>query len=254
MSLKLKKTTKILEPQDSDGNIAEPQSPKKLNKRRFASPVKSLDSYLRGFVPKNTEVSTQWAINNFDQWRVDYNSRHPEYPCPDGILLSDSSSDLSFWLQKYILRTRKKNGEQYPPKTLHLLLCGLNRFMKEKKLDSFNIFDHDNSDFKLLYNTCDSYFRELREEGIGSHSKPTEPISREDEERMWSSSAISVSTPKGLLNAVFFLNGKILLYVVEMNIVHSNSLKFPETFLQKVKYAIYTLRTVPRIVLVASTS
>ena len=48
-------------------------------------------------MPKNTEVSTQWAINNFDQWRVDYNSRHPEYPCPDGTLLSDSSSDLSFW-------------------------------------------------------------------------------------------------------------------------------------------------------------
>ena len=167
MSLKLKKTTKVLEPQDSDGNIAEPQSPKKLNESRFASPVKSLDSYQRGFVPKNTEVSTQWAI---DQWRVDYNSRHPEYPCPDGILLSDSSSDLSFWLQKYILGTHKKNGEQYPPKTLHPLLCGLNRFMKEKKLDLFNIFDHDNSDFKLLYNTCDSYFRELREEGIGSHS------------------------------------------------------------------------------------
>ena len=156
-------------------------------------------------MPKNTEVSTQWAINNFDQWRVDYNSRHPEYPCPDGTLLSDSSSDLSFWLQKYILGTRKKNGEQYPPKTLHLLLCGLNRFMKGKKLDSFNIFDHDNSDFKLLYNTCDSYFRELREEGIGSHSKP---VTREDEERMWSSGVISVSMPKGLLIAVFFLNGK----------------------------------------------
>ena len=28
-------------------------------------------------------------------------------------------------------------------------------------------FDCENSEFKLLFNTCDSYFRELREDGIG---------------------------------------------------------------------------------------
>ena len=78
--------------------------------------------------------------------------------------------------------------------------------MKEKKLNSFNIFSRDNPDFKLLYNTCDSLFRELREEGHGSESKATEPITKEDE-KLWSSGVLSPSTPQGLLNAVF-LNGK----------------------------------------------
>ena len=124
------------------------------------------------------------------------------------ILLSNSSKDVSYWLQKIVLGTRKKSGEKYPPKTVYLLLCGLNQFMKDKKQDSFNIFNRDDPDFKLLYNTCDSLFKELREEGHGSESKATEPITKQDEDKLWSSGVLSPSTPQGLLNAVFFLNGK----------------------------------------------
>ena len=32
-----------------------------------------------------------------------------------------------------LISTRKKTGERYPPKTIHMLLCGLQRYMKEKK-------------------------------------------------------------------------------------------------------------------------
>ena len=74
--------------------------------------------------------------------------------------------------------------------------------MKEKKTDSFNIFDQTNNSFKMLRRTCDSLFRELREE-VGSSS---EPITKDDTN---SSCGLQVSsTPRGMLNAVFFLNGK----------------------------------------------
>ena len=76
-------------------------------------------------------------------------------------------------------------------------------------MNSFNIFNRDNPDFKLLFNTCDSLFRELREGGHGSESKATEPVTKEDDEKLWSTGVLSLSTPQGLLNAVFFLNGKI---------------------------------------------
>ena len=70
------------------------------------------------------------------------------------------------------------------------------------------VFDRENPEFKLLFNTCDSYFRELCEDGRGSDSKGTEPVTRDDEEKLWSTRLLSVSTPKGLLYAVFFINGK----------------------------------------------
>ena len=189
LSLKLKKN-------NDDGE------PTELNFTRFESPEKSLESYQRGFVPKNTEVNTKWAVRNF---MSEYNSHHSDKPCSEDILLTDSSSDLSYWLQKYVLGTTKKGGQCYPPKTVYLLLCGLNHFMKEHKKQSF---DRENPDFKLLFNTCDSYFRELRENGVGSASKATEVINREDEELLWSSGVLSASSARGLLNAVFFLNGK----------------------------------------------
>ena len=199
---------------DSQDELSQKQSKLSLSlkgkkeKSRFVSPKKNLESYQKAFVPKNTEVNTSWAKRNFQEWSRAYNERHPESPCPDDLLLTDNAEDLSFWLQKYVLETRKRNGEQYPPKTIYLLLCGLNRYMREKKSDSLNIFDYDNPSFKQLRTTCDSLFRELREEGVGNSSKSTEPITKEDEEILWSSGQLDPSTPKGLLNAVFFLNGK----------------------------------------------
>ena len=67
---------------------------------RFLSPSKGLESYQEPYCPKNTAVSTRWALKNFSDWTSSYNSRHPDTPCPEGILLSDDTKLLSFWLQK----------------------------------------------------------------------------------------------------------------------------------------------------------
>ena len=112
--------------------------------KRFVSPKKSLHTYQ---VPKNTSVNTKWAVKNFIDWQTYYNSCHPEEPCPD-VLLSNNPAELSLWLQRYILGTRKKDGTSYPPKTLYLLLCGLYHYMKEKKEHVLNIFNREDPNFK----------------------------------------------------------------------------------------------------------
>ena len=70
-----------------------------------------------------------------------------EFSKAEDILLSDSSKDLLYWLQKYVLSTSKKSDEKYPPKAVYLLLCGLNRYIRKK----INIFNRDNPNFKLLF-------------------------------------------------------------------------------------------------------
>ena len=79
-----------------------------------------MDEYEKAFCPQNTKVNTRWAVNKFNAWQCDYNTRHPEKPCPDDLLLSDSASDVASWLEKYVLSTRKRNGEPYPPKTVYV--------------------------------------------------------------------------------------------------------------------------------------
>ena len=69
--------------------------------------------------------------------------------------------------------------------------------MREVKEKPFNIFDREDADFKLLFNTCDNYFRELRVDGVGAEARPTKVLTREDEERMWDTGVMSPDTPKG---------------------------------------------------------
>ena len=44
----------------------------------------------------------------------------------------------------------------------------------------------------------------MREEGVGSNSKYTEPITRDNEEKLCSSGVLSISTPKDY-STLFFL-------------------------------------------------
>ena len=135
-SLKLKKLA--TPPKTNDQELSDSLShTADGNTSRFVHPSKSLESYQCGFVPKNTEVNTLRAVRNFQEWRTDYNSCDPEQPCLEGVVQTASLSELSFCLQKYALGTRKKTGEQYLPKSLHLLLCGMYNYTEEKKLNRF---------------------------------------------------------------------------------------------------------------------
>ena len=83
-----------------------------------------------------------------------------------------------------------------------------------------NNFDHDDPDFKHLYYTCNNYFRELRADGVGSQSRPIEVLTPADEEKLWQMGVLSVVTPKGLVNAVFFFTMEgTSCYAEELNIV-----------------------------------
>jgi len=88
---------------------------------RFCSPAKTVEEYEKPFCPGTTKVNTRWAVKTFSDWRIEYNNRHAENPCPEGVLLVDDASVLVSWLQKYVLVT--EDGEKYPPKTYLLLYC-----------------------------------------------------------------------------------------------------------------------------------
>ena len=130
-----------------------------------------------------------------------YNTHNPEDECPDGTLLSDNAAELPLWLQKHVVPTRKMSGDWYPPRTIHLLLSRLQRYMREKMYP----FNQDTPEFKQLMTTYYSYYRELRKEGVGAEAKPTEVLTDNETEQLWASDVLNSSTPE---NVVFFCNGK----------------------------------------------
>ena len=120
------------------------------------------------------------------------------------VLLSDDVEELSTWLQRFVLGTRKTNVEKYPPRTLHMLLSGLQRYMHEQKKNTLHIYCQDLPPFCKL---CDSYYRELCEQGVGAATKETEVCSLEAMDKLWGCGVFGADSPRSLLNAGFFCIG-----------------------------------------------
>ena len=168
--------------------------------------LKSMTSYV---TPKNSAMSSRWALKNLNDWMQEHNNQNPEKPCPEEILSpSCNKALLNEWLCVYIVETRSHSGERYPPKTIHALLCGILREMRVKNSEYSNFTSKDDPEFNKFQATLDNLFKQLRYDGVGADSSLTEGITSEDETKLWSSGVLNVETPIGLLNTVFYYCGK----------------------------------------------
>ena len=71
-----------------------------------------------------------------------------------------------------------------------------------------NFLDFSNKEFAVLENSLDNLdniFRDLRVKGVGSESKSADVFTKDDEEKLWSSGVLSLSTPTALLRAVIMV-------------------------------------------------
>lgn len=158
----------------------------------------------KGFIPNNTRHCNSWALNNFTSW---LGSLEEKVDNPDTVLLTDDPKVLCSYLCRFVMETRKENGEKYPPRTLFQLLSGLLRYMRDKKSNAFNIFDEKDANFVPLKKVMDSHFKQLHSEGVGTHPCQSDVISTEQEELLWTKGVMGVDTPKQLLRTVFFYGG-----------------------------------------------
>ena len=181
---------------------------KRQERFRLTSPKKlcELSSYNP---PANTKVNTSWAMHNFEQWFEWRSSGSHEEICPQEVLSpSCSAKVLRKWLPSYITETRNKEGQPYPPKTLYSLLTGILRHMSAQNPHYPNFLQKKSAPFVEFHRCLDNYFRKLRTEGIGAESKHTPMITIEEENILWEKGVLNTSSPHGLLNAVFYYNGK----------------------------------------------
>ena len=53
-------------------------------------------------------------------------------------LLEMHVSDHSYWMCKFVLEVRKKDGKEYPPKSLYALVCCLKCFFEQHGVHDIN--------------------------------------------------------------------------------------------------------------------
>ena len=161
------------------------------------------------FVPKNTESSTKWALSTFLSWCKRHNAcfNEPENQVPSDLLISTDPAPLFKWLTHFVAEAQRKDGANYPPKTIYLLLTGLLRHMRSRNPICPNFLDTSDPRFSTFHNALDNVLRDLCVRAIGAQTRETE-AEEEEKDVLWHSGVLGSENPKSLLRAVFYLNGK----------------------------------------------
>ena len=153
-------------------------------------------------MPKKTLEDIKYCTNLWSEWQ-----RHRQETLGDSIpnLTELNRRELQYWLTRFVLEVRKRDGSEFPPNTLHHISCGLMRHLRWNGQPSIDFFtDSDFSEFKA---TLDAEMKPLQSEGIGSKKKQAEVLPQDDEELLWRRGLLGDATPQTLVDTMVFMNG-----------------------------------------------
>ena len=171
---------------------------------RFQKPV--TDSELKTLIENqenlNTKSNTKWAFNVFEKWREQRVDDIPELHCMD-------STSMNYWLQRFIVEARRKDGKEYPPRSLYLITCGLLRYLRNREVYDKNFLDENDTNFVQFRKVLDAQIKTLLSKGHGCTVKQADPITREDEEKLWDAKVFGRESAEQLQHTVFFYASKL---------------------------------------------
>ncbi|XP_053384594.1 uncharacterized protein LOC128550162 [Mercenaria mercenaria] len=88
-------------------------------------------------------------------------------------------------------------------------MCGLLRHLREHGVHDMNFLDKNNPAFAEFYSVLDSKMKNLLDQGLGTDTKQADPISGDDENKLWESGVFGLKDSKTLQLTVFFYACKL---------------------------------------------
>ena len=154
-------------------------------------------------VAKNTVKGTESAVRRLEAW---YNDRYGKKLVLSSINKTNASDLLKhFFLE--IRDTRKDSlREEYEPSTLSTYRNGLKRYFLERKDgESFDIGEDEDLKKKLAAKK-----KQLKAEGKGNRPHRADPLDENQMEKLWTTGAVGLKTPRQLLHLVWWNNTRML--------------------------------------------
>ena len=109
-----------------------------------------------------------------------------------------SDEEMDFWLSRFILEIRRKDGKPYPPNSLYQICCGLLRHLRGSGRAEVNLFEQ--ARFHNFCTVLDSEMKRLNSTGQYIHKRQAEPITVEDENCLWDLGLLGDTSPIVLLH------------------------------------------------------
>lgn len=134
-----------------------------------------------------------------------------------GDIMEMTKAQLTYALTRFILKVRKKTGENYPSQTLYEIVISLQLYLCMYGRD-FKFLD--DKDFVAVRNTLDNRMKELSRAGIVAPRIQAQAITIEQENKLWSEGVLGDSNPKQLSDTILYMFG--LHFALRAGVEHHN--------------------------------
>ena len=126
---------------------------------------RTVENLRKDRVPKNTIRHTTWSTNVYNAWVKERNEQFKDFHAERNEfqripnLDSINSEEINYWLSKFAVEVRKKDGSDYRHEVLYSLFCGMNRTIQESKPE-ISLFT--TPQLKPFQNALDGRLKELQ--------------------------------------------------------------------------------------------
>ena len=160
----------------------------------------NLVQFINSKMNKNTVRKTNNIFTKFVEWlRKEKNETcHP---------IEMSSTQLDCYVGSFILSIRKDDGAEYEPDSLTSYHRAINRKLEELG-SSFNLVK--DPAFRTSRKVLEAKRRDLKQQGLGNRPNKSDPLNKEQEDKLWETGELGMSNPTSLQNTMWYLNTKLL--------------------------------------------
>lgn len=154
-------------------------------------------------VPEKTLLDTKYCIGVWNHWCDHRCAVHGDNIPP--IEQLSMQQQLAMHLCSFVFEVRKKTGEEFPPKSLHHIVSGIQRHLCMSGNSSIDIYkDSEFAEFRVC---LDAEMKRLQSAGCDSETRKAEPLTEEEEEIPWQKGLLGKNTPQALVDTILVMNG-----------------------------------------------
>ena len=174
---------------------------------RFGEPIPDsiIDEMSRKKYALKSYANMKWCLAMYRAWMWLRNRIYPGSITVDLDNIGTISKEaLVHDLSHFIVETRKKNGEEFPPKTLKHIILMIQMYLSSVGL----VYEFlEDQCFIGLRNCLDNKMKINAKKGLGRHVRKADPLEPEHLEKLWDGGYLGVDTPRKLSNTILFLLG-----------------------------------------------
>ncbi|XP_070546828.1 uncharacterized protein [Ptychodera flava] len=157
----------------------------------------------------------KWAVASWENWRNSRNDRCRESQSSDETrgpvpaLSSElTASELQFWLCRFVSEVRRQDGSEYPAKTLRVLCCCVQRYLRDVcGRPDLCFMDSVYKSFKEFHRTYKRVINDVEDRAVGRQDQNIKTCCVHDERKLQDKVFFN-ETAKGLSFAAYFYISK----------------------------------------------